>query len=238
MVKTDEAEKEKMIDDFRKLSFKLDDICHEIWFTLMAKKKLRFIELKKSLKKFGTDIANPTLLKHLDHLINQGVIERKEEGFQTVTYGLTEKPRAILHDSKIDVKEWFEGIKSRIESYGGLKIQKIELKDYFAKLTEKDLNREIDRDISSFLVENLHSLKNFVNYDLKLGKTESYEDFWNFIGNPFFRMLEKMISENCRESERYKSRLFEKISNSTGIINKSQKPPKFHIFQNSKNKSK
>jgi len=43
-----------------------------------------------------------------------------------------------------------------------------------------------------------------------LDKPERYAVFWNFVGNPLYRMLEKGIAEDCR-SEKYRKRLFEKI---------------------------
>jgi hypothetical protein len=46
---------------------------------------------------------------------------------------------------------------------------------------------------------------------LKLDKSVSDAVFWNFVGNPLYRMMERGIVENCRGSERYRMRLFEKI---------------------------
>ena len=57
----------------------------------------------------------------------------------------------------------------------------------------------------------MFELKQFVNYDLKLDKTKSDAEFWGLVGNPLYRMLEKSIVENCRESELYRKTLFEKI---------------------------
>jgi len=60
------------------------------------------------------------------------------------------------------------------------------------------------------LTNNLFELKTLINYDLKLNKPESDAAFWNFVGNPLYRMIERGIVENCRSDE-YRKKLFEKI---------------------------
>jgi chaperonin cofactor prefoldin len=64
----------------------------------------------------------------------------------------------------------------------------------------------------------LHELKNFVQYDLKLDKTQSDADFWKLVGNPMYRMHERSVVENCRKSERYKEKLFEEIDFIIGLL--------------------
>jgi hypothetical protein len=44
-------------------------------------------------------------------------------------------------------------------------------------------------------------------------------DFWRFVGNPMYRMLERSILEDCRHSEEYKKKLFEKIE---GLITETR----------------
>jgi len=73
------------------------------------------------------------------------------------------------------------------------------------------LDEAIDKDLNTMLAHNLFELKTFVNYDLKLDRPERDVLFWNFVGNPLYRMMEKGIVENCRNSERYHIRLFEKM---------------------------
>jgi hypothetical protein len=73
------------------------------------------------------------------------------------------------------------------------------------------LDEAIDKNLNTVLTQNLFELKTFINYDLKLDKSESDAVFWNFVGNPLYRMIEKSIVENCRNSEEYRKKLFEKI---------------------------
>ena len=57
----------------------------------------------------------------------------------------------------------------------------------------------------------MFELKSFINYDLKLEKTQSDAEFWGLVGNPLYRILEKSLVEKCRNSEEYRKMLFENI---------------------------
>jgi len=60
---------------------------------------------------------------------------------------------------------------------------------------------------------NLHELKAYVNYSLKIDETETDAEFWRFIGNPLHRILEKSIAESCRASDQYRKKFFERLQN-------------------------
>jgi DNA-binding HxlR family transcriptional regulator len=188
----------------------LDDVCKEIWLTLLAKKRLRFNQLHNSLKKLGTDISKPTLLEHLDHLVRQKLIKRKVEGFQKVSYGLTEEIYSLIHVPQEDIARWLEALEKSENLPTKLKPIQFDLKTYYKKMTEKQLDQETDRDLNNTLALNLFELKTMIGYDLKLDKHESDADFWKFIGNPLYRMRERILAERCRESDEYRKKLFEK----------------------------
>ena len=213
--KIDYAARDKMIDGVLKKHRELDDICHEIFFTLMAYKKLRFNELLRALKKLGIKITQPTLSEHLPHLIEKELIERKEEGFQNVSYKLTEEIRSLLDVSQEDIEEWVKNLeKSGKKLLPVTKIvasMKSGAKNYYNNLSEEQIEKEIDRELNQVLKYFLDELKNYIQHDLRLGKQESDESFWKLIGNPMYRMREKRIAEDCRTNEAYKKRLFEKI---------------------------
>jgi len=205
--KLEDEDKDKKIDEILRKHKTLDDICVEIFFTLMTYKRLRFNELNRYLKKFGTDISNPALIDHLNHLKKEKLINRKREG-QSVSYGLTEEINSLLHVPEEDVKAWVENFIEKGKKFGLIPLN---AKEYYNKLTEQQLDVITDNDLSEVLRQNLFELKTYINYDLKLNKPESHAVFWNFIGNPIYRMLERHIVENCRNSEKYKNNLFEKM---------------------------
>lgn len=204
--------RDQKIDELIKKHKELDDICVEIFFTLMAYKRLRFNELHRTLKKFGTDISKPSLIDHLNHLRKQKLISRKREDFQNVSYGLTDEIDSLLNLPEEDIKKWFENFiegKNLPKKFRLLK--PFDAKEYYGRLSEKQLDEAIDKDLNWVLTQNLFELKTFITYDLKLDKPERDAVFWKFVGNPLYRMLEKSIEENCRNSERYQKKLFEKI---------------------------
>jgi len=101
----DDRVHDQKIDEILEKHRKLDDICVEIFFTLQAYKRLRFNELHRYLKMFGTDISKPSLIDHLNHLKKQKLISRKNEGFQNVSYGLTDEINSLLNPPEEDLKE-------------------------------------------------------------------------------------------------------------------------------------
>lgn len=207
----EDSVRDQKIDELIKKHKELDDICVEIFFTLMAYKRLRFNQLHKYLKKFGTSISKPSLIDHLNHLKKQKLISRKREGFQNVSYGLTDEINSLLTIPEEDIKKWVENFIEGKNLPKKLRLLPFDAKEYYGKLSEKQLDEAIDKDLNTVLVQNLFELKTFINYDLKLDKPERDAVFWNFVGNPLYRMLEKSIVENCRNSEKYRKKLFEKI---------------------------
>jgi len=206
----DDAARNKRINELSLETRELDDICRQIWFTLLAKERLRFTELHKTLKKLGINISKPTLTEHLGHLIKQKFVKRKVEGFQNVSYGLTDEIYSLIHEPEEDLVEWLEVLEDDKGLRGERKAIDF-LKTYYEKMSDKQLDQETDRELETTLALCLFELKNLISYDLKTDKHESDAAFWNFIGNPLYRMHERDIAETCRESDRYKAKLFEKM---------------------------
>lgn len=68
---------------------KLDKRCQKILLVMILKKDtMRFNELAKTLKKLGMEMSHPTLLDHLNHLVKERLVTRREEKAQYVTYRL------------------------------------------------------------------------------------------------------------------------------------------------------
>jgi len=201
----EDSVRDQKIDELIKKHKELDDLCVEIFFTLMAYKRLRFNQLHRYVKKFGTDISKQSLLDHLGHLQEQELISRKVEGFQNVSYGLTDEINSLLTIPEEEIRKWVENRR------GELRLLTFDAKDSYGGHSEKQLDEAIDKRLNSVLAQNLFELKTFINYDLKLDKPERYAVFWNFVGNPLYRLLERGIVEDCRNSEKYREKLFEKM---------------------------
>lgn len=110
-----------------------------------------------------------------------------------------------------EIKKWLDYGKQIEHLPKHLQTIKFDRKEYFKKLTDKQIDKIVSDDLSNALGRNLHELKNFVEYDLNLDKFDSASAFWKLVGNPIYRMHEKSIVEECRDSSRYKEKLFSKI---------------------------
>ena len=183
------AERDKKIDEILEKHRKLDDICIEIFFTLQAYKRLRFNELHRRIKMFGTDISKPALIDHLKHLRKLKLISRKHEDFQNVSYGLTEEIISILGLSEEETRERVERFLDDREMPKEFRSISFDEKGYYKRLSAKELDKEVIKDLDGIITQNLFELRSFINYDLKLEKTQSDAEFWGLVGNPLYRML-------------------------------------------------
>jgi DNA-binding Lrp family transcriptional regulator len=209
--KVDSVERDKKIDEILEKHRKLDDVCIQIFFTLQAYKRLRFNELHRRLKIFGTGISKPALIDHLKHLQKQKLISRKHEDFQNVSYGLTDEIVSLLTVSGEDMRERIERFLDDKDLPKKLRRLPIDAKEFYGRLSEKQLDGIVNKDLDGVITQNLFELKSFINYDLKLEKTQSAAEFWDLVENPLYRMLEKSIVDRCRNSEEYRKMLFERI---------------------------
>ncbi len=205
-----ENNKDKKIDKLTEKVSQLDDICSSIYLTLLIYKKARFNELYRKVIKLNPKTASgkpfvsrPTFNDHLGHLKKKKLIVTKELGKQNVVYSLNKATMSIFGTDFEEVSKELLDWSKNLEVFDSEK--------HFAKLTEKDLDQEVTQDLNEVIKVNLHELRAFVEYDLKIDEKESGAEFWKFIGNPMYRMLEKGIADNCRRSPKYKEKIFEKI---------------------------
>lgn len=208
--KIDDATREEILDELLEKHAELDPLCIRIFFTLQAYEKLRFNQLLRTLRKLGTKITQPTLSDHLQHLVEKNLIE-KEEGFQLTEYSLREDVNAVLNPSTQELREWLDTFDKDEDLPPRLRPLKMSRKELFTTLSEKQIDEITTEDLEKVLARNLYELKSFINYDLEISNFESDEAFWKFVGNPAYRMQEESIVKNCRASEVYKKKLFEKI---------------------------
>lgn len=208
-----DSARDRKIDEIADKQLALDDLCHEIFLILQAYKKLRFNELLRSLKRLGVKITKPTLKEHLMHLIELNLVERNEEDVQKVSYGLTKEIAEILKPILYaDLKDWVEATADDESLPAKFRPLKMTREEFYAKLSAEQLDKMATDDLSDIIASNLFELKTFVEYDLNVDKYKTNADFWNFVGNPIYRMHEKTVAEKCRDSEQYKKILFEKIT--------------------------
>lgn len=212
-----EKEIDKINDKINRKVTQLDDICKSIYLPLSLRKSLRYNELFRTVNKLnptqksGKDfISKPTFDGHLKHLIKSKLVMAKRKGKQNVTYSISKSELRVWKyvenvDFVEDIEEWIKRL-HLLDDFN-----RIDKEEHYAKLTDNDLEKEVNRDLNSVLKANLSELKTYIKYELKIDVQESDNEFWTFFGNPLYRMLEKVIAENCRVSIRYRTMFFEKL---------------------------
>jgi|GEM_PF-3282382 DNA-binding transcriptional ArsR family regulator len=210
---TIQNDRDRKIDKLTKRAIEMDDICSAIYLVLILKKSLRFNELYRSvirlnpLQSSGLPfVSRPSFNEHLRHLTKQKLVIAEKKGKQNVTYSLNKDAMSIFNINSETGSDWIQDLEKRFPD-----LEPVNLKEHYAKLTQKGLEQEIERDVFEILKVNLLELKSYVNYELRIDETVSDAEFWKFIGNPMYRVLEKSVAENCRQSMEYKKKFFEKI---------------------------
>jgi hypothetical protein len=78
-----------------------DRYCEKILMTLMlSDEKIRFNKLYERLKNANANMSKPTLIQHLNHLIEEEIIQRHQEDKQKVSYEMNWKRFKELQKAK------------------------------------------------------------------------------------------------------------------------------------------
>jgi len=190
----------------------LDDNCKEIFFTLLVYGGLRHNRLMNSLKQLGIKISRPTLDTHLKHLVESGLVECKT-AFQSSEYALTKDIYELMRPLNMkEIKQHLEFEKENEKNLSkGLRRLNITRKEFLANFSDERINDLVEKDMAYLLVSSILELKETVTFDLSRN-FNSDEAFWKLVGNPMYRMLEKSIAMKCRDSPRYKEKLFSRLN--------------------------
>jgi hypothetical protein len=198
----------------------LDDNCKEIFFTLLVYGGLRHNRLMNSLKQLGVKMSRPTLDTHLKHLVISGLVECKTD-FQSSEYVLTKDIYELMRPlNREEIKQQLQFEMENERSLPkGLRSLNISGKEFYANLSDEQINALVETNLAYLLVSNVLELKEVITFDLSQ-KFDSDEAFWKLVGNPMYRMLEKSITKKCRDCPRYKMKLFSSIEKMQEEFNK------------------
>jgi DNA-binding HxlR family transcriptional regulator len=130
---------------------------------LTTNKKIRFNELyRRKLTQFNAEMSKPTLVEHLNHLLENKIILRYEENKQKVSYELNWKMFGQLAKTEEANKTLLHQIKNKkIFKSKSLEEQKI----YAAGILHIMLLRGLKLDILDIL-EPKNKLKNHVSFNI------------------------------------------------------------------------
>ena len=184
---------------------------------------------------YGTEITHKVLSKHLKHLEGKNLVKRTEEGFQNVTYALSDKFTNVMKLPKEEIKKYFE-IQKDDSLPPRLRALKITKEELYSKFSTDQIDRETDRDLHDIMSLNLWELKLSIDNELLLKEGESHDSFWLYFVKPTYRIQMERASEKCRYNIRYREILFEKIDllinqlrNDRELVNKKKAKNSFNI---------
>jgi len=167
---------------------------------------LRFNELFRKVNEMGAKMSKPTFSEHLNHLVEKGLVIRKVEGKQQVSYFFDWKKFMIKEeDLKELVKEEEpeEVMLVNKKRFNSLPIDE-QVKAILLSLFEKSI-RELQLDVLSAINPD-HQF--FHNLD-KMTNRQSIDSLW------------EALLENCSKDKDYANQVLEKIALSKDKLRKS-----------------
>ena len=94
---------------------------------------------------YGTEITHKVLSKHLKHLEGMNLIKRTEEGFQNVTYALSDKFRNVVILPPDEIKKYLK-LQDDDSLPPKLRPLKITVEEFYSNMSRDEIDRETDRD--------------------------------------------------------------------------------------------
>lgn len=172
-----------------------DEYCEKLFMTIAVTGKIRLNKLYNMLPRVGASMSKPTLVQHLKHLIQKGMIQRVQEGKQMVTYDLN-WPR-------------FNQLKKAAKTYETALMQARDEKTFKAKsldqqtifttaiLTIGELNY-LKMEILNIL-EPEHKLENYFTYNMT---------------TRLYNIYAKWLIDSCKESKENSQNVLRSIDRS------------------------
>jgi DNA-binding HxlR family transcriptional regulator len=166
---------------------------------------LRFNELFRKVNEMGAKMSKPTFSEHLNHLVEKGLVIRKVEGKQQVSYFFDWKR---FTGNEEDVKELVkeeepeEVVLAQKKRFNALPIDE-QVKEILLSLFEKSIH-ELRLD---FLIAIDPSRQFFHNLD-KMTNRQSINPLW------------EALLENCTKDKDYANQVLEKIALSKDKLRK------------------
>ena len=178
----------------------MDEYCEKIFVIIsFHEEEVRFNELHRELTKNGVKMSTPTLIQHLKHLVEKGIIQREEKDKQNVTYKINWKEYVEVKEVKKHIEKMSKSEKNFksdslynqvIYTTGMLFLGEL----YFTKLTILDI------------IEPENKLQHYVSYNL-IRKLSSFYYTW--------------LLDSCKGSEENRKKALEIIEKRIKEIQKA-----------------
>ena len=179
----------------------MDEYCKKIfWFLWINEQKCRFNELYKRLKKLNVKLSKPTLITHLGHLQDRGLIVRKQEDKQNVSYS-------------VDLEK-FKHLKESL-SYKEQIITRFENEKRFKSLSPRD---QLATLMDILLLSELHRVKRNMNDLLEPEKKADHQFSYWFIYKTLDLYLLWFLDTLKEGEEETQKMILEKVDGSINML--------------------
>jgi len=177
----------------------LDSYCTKILLYLAFKgEKIRFNELYEELKKHGLELSKPTLSRHLKHLCEEGLVIRKVEDVQVVSYQVNFEEIGKFKDFIQDIAKQYDEIIARLRK------AKREFEAFPLDIQLGEIYRTMFWRYLGELKARIKVETDPMNFEKRL------ELFcWS---SPYFRVLERWLIEQCKKDEKFREKVLQAIT--------------------------
>lgn len=173
----------------------IDEYCLSILrVLLLGFQKFRFNELYKKVGNMGKKMSKPTFSDHIKHLMKRGLVIRKVEGKQNVTYMFNYEKFIDLSET-IKTQESFEELLNQQKYFNSLTIDE-QVKQVILLMIERNLQQ-----LRLKVLNAIDPSKQFVR-NLQLMMVSRTIDLY-----------EKWLLDNCSANKEYGEKVLEKITN-------------------------
>jgi hypothetical protein len=179
----------------------IDEYCKRIfWYLFLSENACRFNYLYRSLNKINVKLSKPTLIAHLGHLQDRGLIVRREEDKQNVSY--------VVNWENLDYLKESIGYKQRLRISN-------ENKDRFKSLPPRE---QLATLLDILLLSELHRLKGSI-LDLiePEKKTENHFAYW-FVYKNLDLYTSSFLEMFMKADKKCQKMLLEKIDGSIKLM--------------------
>jgi hypothetical protein len=183
-----------------------DKYCFAIWLLLTMKGEMRFNRLADGLDKdLHITLAKPSVLVHLKHLRDEGLVEREVVDAQNVVYrvsGGIERHR----DYAANAVKMIQGLE--------------EEKKYLLSLPVAEQVKEV---LHFFVLRTLDALKRDIILESRPNFENAYEHWKTEVS--YFRYHERMLIEKSKENAEYREKVLEEVDRLTKELVPTRETP-------------
>jgi len=180
-----------------------DEYCEKIFMVIAVsdEKKIRFNELHRRFERIGAKMSKPTLIKHLNHLTKNKIIQRNQEDKQKVSYGLNWKRFKQLQKTK---------------KINGIALHFIKEKKAFKSISLEEQTTYIH---AILIISELFNLKLTILSILEPeNKLQNY--FTQTFITRFFNIYAKLLLDSCKDSKENAQKIIHHINESINTLSK------------------